>query len=774
MSKNICFFAYPAMPAAIGTVIEASIKELNALDQDREIRSWRELDIPGHFIATEILESIDNAEILIADVTRLNFNVTYEVAYAIGKSKRVVLVKNKSISTIKPSIADVGIFDTIGYFEYQNANQLTAYLKAIGPERPLDINYDKNSKLPVYLNEAKYKNDWVTTLVSRVKKARLGYRTFDPNEQPRLSAHEAIKQVAQSYGVLVHLLGDMYDEHEKHNIWASFIAGLANGMDKVLVIVQSGLDPVPIDYRDFVESFQYPQDIFEIVNDFAASVTEAWQSAYAPVIKEHATFLERLELGASSAENELKSLGGYYLETDEFRRAARGEIRVVVGRKGSGKTAIFFQIRDKERESKKNIVLDLKPDGYKLLKFKEHVIRLLTDGSFEHTIMIFWEYVLLLELCRKILITDSKYYMHDHNLTEPYRRLQEILKSEPYFTEGDFSERLSNLIQRIASDYTTKYGNKSSTTLSDPQITELVYNKDIVRFKEELFNYLSNKESVWILIDNLDKGWPTHGIEPRDLVIIRTLQDATRKVERLFRKKLDVYTIIFLRNDVYELLVEETPDRGKETKAVIDWTDPDMLRELIRKRVVYNGIDPKKAFKEIWPSICVSHFCGEESSQFLIDRTLMRPRFLINLINQCKGFAVNLKHEKIQNDDIEKGLFAYSNDIITEISLEIRDVYPAAEDIIYEFIGSDKKISEKKLVEIINNKTKEPVITYDIVKMLIWYSFLGIHNGEKEPIFIYNTNYNYKLISAIIDRKRISGELMFAINPAFWPTLYIA
>src|ERR1700730_2158138 len=34
--------------------------------------------------------------------------------------------------------------------------------------------------------------------------------------------------------------------------------------------------------------------------------------------------------------------------------------------------------------------------------------------------------------------------------------------------------------------------------------------------------------------------------------------------------------MIFLRNDIYELLLEKTPDRGKQTRVLIDWNQPDL------------------------------------------------------------------------------------------------------------------------------------------------------------------------------------------------------
>ena len=46
----------------------------------------------------------------------------------------------------------------------------------------------------------------------------------------------------------------------------------------------------------------------------------------------------------------------------------------------AGKTAIFFQVRDRIRQDRSNVVLDLKPDGYQLLKFKDFVLKLMSEA----------------------------------------------------------------------------------------------------------------------------------------------------------------------------------------------------------------------------------------------------------------------------------------------------------------------------------------------------------------------------------------------------------
>jgi hypothetical protein len=52
----------------------------------------------------------------------------------------------------------------------------------------------------------------------------------------------------------------------------------------------------------------------------------------------------------------------------------------------------------------------------------------------------------------------------------------------------------------------------------------------------------------------------------------------------------------------------------------------------------------------------------------------MRPRNFLKIFNHCRGFATNFRHVKIDEEDIEKGLRAYSNDLLVELDHELTDV----------------------------------------------------------------------------------------------------
>ena len=428
---------------------------------------------------------------------------------------------------------------------------------------------------------------------------------------------------------------------------------------------------------------------------------------------------------------------------------------------------MFLQIRDRERsrDPSQNIVLDLKPEGYKLVKFKEMVLQYMQEGTLQHTITAFWNYVLLLEICHKILEKDVKRHLTDHNLFVSYKRIEDLYNVHEYFSDGDFSERIGTLIEKIQSDFNYQYRGKEGLTLNSAQITELLYQHDLKKLEAEIRNYMKHKGALWLLFDNVDKGWPTTGLKHEDLLIIRCLIDASRKIEREFsRGDVVVNTIVFLRNDVYELLVQETSDRGKEGNVMLDWTDQDLLRELVRLRVVANSIDVALPIEKVWPMICVPHYKGEDSLQYLIDHSLMRPRFLLNLINQCKASAVNLKHARMEEDDIKKGIAAFSVDILADVEFEMNDVYPGAGASLYAFIDCPPHMTKDEITLLLGSAQIDPASHEKIFELLLWYGFLGVQVEHEDVRYIYNFSYSTRMLKGFL---ALRTNAVYAVNPAF-------
>ena len=287
----------------------------------------------------------------------------------------------------------------------------------------------------------------------------------------------------------------------------------------------------------------------------------------------------------------------------------RGEVQVVAGRKGSGKSALFFQVRERLEGNRQSVVIGLNPEGYQLRKFKTIGTRASWRKDARAHFDGFLGWTLLLELCQKLLEDDRTKHLHDHRIRDVYQALEDTYRNDPFVFEGDFAERLLRLTEAIADRFVEfKARGGEQGFLERKSVTELVYKHDLGKLRARLIEYLSHKEEVWVLFDNLDKGWSARGVDASDLLSIRCLLDAFSKLRNdLERGSVSFHGVLFVRNDVYELMIESLPDRGKISKAVLDWSDPALLRELLRRRFVIGIGNRDLDFDTIWRSIAITH-----------------------------------------------------------------------------------------------------------------------------------------------------------------------
>jgi hypothetical protein len=765
------FVAYASHDSGIAEMVLEAVRVANAKSSAVRYEPWEFNDVPGNPIISPILEGIQSSSFIVADITHLNPNVVYEIGFTIGSRKRAFLVRHK------PTVGDlgianqIGIFDTLGFYEYTDKEDLTHRLVSHIDPAALPFSITSDPKAPVYIVEPPVKEDAATLMTSRLKKARYRYRSFSPSEDSRLSASDAIRQVSASAGVLVALYDDSEEWARVHNIRALFVAGLTVAMEKPLLILCPESFQAPLDVRDAVKRYREPPEIVKFIAEFVLEVTDYSQLAD-PAPVQLRTSLQVLDIGEPTAENEMTTLGNYYLPVDQFGRTLQGAANLVVGRKGSGKTALFIQVRDKIRSDKRNVVIDLKPEGYQLIRLKEDILSYLSGGSRQHLITAFWEYLLLLEVAYKLLEKDKVVHRYNHNITELYRDLEKTYKRENFSSEGDFSERLLVLSNQISSGYKTRYGTESGNKLSNDQVARLLYAHDIRDLREKISKYVEQKQQVWVLFDNLDKGWSTKGVDEIDAIVLRCLVDAGRKVERDMRKEGHrFHCVVFVRNDVYEYLMQHSSDYGKEMRAVMDWTDPDQLREMLRLRLVSGlGAPETTPFEKIWREVCVSHYRGEETSSFIIDRSLMRPRNVLKLFSYSRGFANNFSRQAISEDDIEKGLNVYSQDLLVELSHELVDVFPGARDLLYYFLDAKQVLTVEDLQKFLLNAGVDENDFGLVIDFLLYYGIIGLRTEQGDQ-YIFNVNYDPKVLQIRAELAGADGK--FVINPAFCPALGI-
>jgi len=143
----------------------------------------------------------------------------------------------------------------LGYLDYENSQDLANKLLAIADFSPIKVETKINTSMPLFILLPESKTNWIIHLIARVKKTRLYYRTFDPDEQVILPVMTAIQNVASSHGVIVPFLETDLLDSGPHNLRGAFVASVAHGMGKHVLLVQKHGSDIPLDYRDDVKVF---------------------------------------------------------------------------------------------------------------------------------------------------------------------------------------------------------------------------------------------------------------------------------------------------------------------------------------------------------------------------------------------------------------------------------------------------------------------------------------------------------------------------------------
>ncbi|MBE9188768.1 hypothetical protein IQ270_30135, partial [Microcoleus sp. LEGE 07076] len=304
--------------------------------------------------------------------------------------------------------AELGIFDTQRLKQYRNGADVSNLIdQTQDPFYQAPSPSELRHETPAYFQNFLSKTEFAAIYLLSLKESGLHYREHDPEEDVRLPLMRAHREVASSAGVFLSLIPSHVVDSEYHNLRAYLLAGLADGLGIPHLILKYGDFTPPFDLRDDVTPLPALNVLQEKVEAFRPQVMEALQKYRAPRRTISTSHLTQLSIGASAAENELRRLDSYFLETREYYRALRGEAQLVVGRKGTGKTAIFWQLREKLKSNRANFVLDLRPEGFDLKKLNELVAQHFSEATHSHTMTAFWEYVLLLEIAGRLIEDDE-------------------------------------------------------------------------------------------------------------------------------------------------------------------------------------------------------------------------------------------------------------------------------------------------------------------------------------------------------------------------------
>jgi hypothetical protein len=221
----------------------------------------------------------------------------------------------------------------------------------------------------------------------------------------------------------------------------------------------------------------------------------------------------------------------------------------------------------------------------------------------------------------------------------------------------------------------------------------------------------------------MDLGWDNTE-ETKQLMVglILAARDIVRAAES---QKKKIHIILFLRSDIFETLRFE--DKNKISPDVVElrW-DEDRLKTLASKRI-------ETSAEGVWEDVFTGEPMRQQLSQlnYIVRRTMLRPRDMIQYCVCAREVAVHLGKHKIDKDSIYQAERPYSDYMRKEIQDESKALSMSIDALfgIVQEIRSDRVRKDDFLRQCESKKLDGE----SALRMLIDLSIFGVYRtGGRE------------------------------------------
>lgn len=440
--------------------------------------------------------------------------------------------------------------------------------------------------------------------------------------------------------------------------------------------------------------------------------------------------LENITLGTVAAERDT-NLVDWFVSTLAFRRVTGGDISLVLGAKGTGKTAIYRVLVENQGfiEGLEEDMVTPTSDIQGISDF--HQLLRVAHGEPENYRQL-WKLYFALLLGRRLLAGSQ---VSDINSS----RLRGLFHNTGLFPDSAISrlgQWLAGIVSRVK--VSIVYQGIPVSLGIDLQGNAIASEKslDVWEVLSEIQSVLSSAvRKAWILVDRLDElfsGMP-NGIERREQALqglMASLLD--------FDEFSNIKVVVFLRSDIYERLSFVNKDHLSDRYVEIDW-DVNDLKLLISRRVANNERMQK------WSQIeTEAAKIGVNEAETLLQALLeskredipsakfegilkmlqngrdeVTPRDVIYLFSEA---------QRLQLEDIERGMFNPNNPLIPKETLKeafkivskdkltdfVRGEFPEVQGVIRQLEGQRRarfsRTALEDIFELVSDKSVDELL----------------------------------------------------------------
>lgn len=750
--------------------------------------TWEDLKVGGRVIIDQIEARIRNSDVVCLELSTLNANVYFELGLAIGANRRVWPLLDGADSEAKANWRRMKLLSTVGYIEYVKSDDVrAAFLRDLPHVEPTTLfeRFVEPSLRPglssgVFYVMSSHPTDASSLAMKAIerqasKKGRLV--KADPSEASVYPLSWYAQQIYASSATVVHLAAGRRVEADVHNARSSLVAGLAQGIGRPLLILAEEDFLAPIDYRDLVFNYETAQACANHVDRWldqqtVGTTVEEEKSARSAQLALK-TELRSFRFGEPVAENEAETLQDYFVETAQFDDIIANRSTVFVGRKGSGKTANFFQAARSLHGDARVLTVIIKPGAPEFGAATSMLTRYRAADHRNYFIESLWQYLLYTEIT-KAAIAEIRRKPVGPAPESPEWHLVRYGEDEALGLHSDFGIRLEKALGVLA---------ESGTDLTQEEraeATQRLHSGPLRDMRVKLGEAVQDYDRVAIMIDNLDKAWESGGDLDAQAHLLLGLLSAVGKLDVDFgrkdgwRKPIALTLAVFLRSDIYASIVERAREPDKISVSRIVWSEQNLLLRIIERRWLASQ-SQEVAAHDLWSRFFAPEVAGQPTSEWILEQILPRPRDMIYFCNAAVTAAINSGHPIVEEDDLRSAARFYSAFAFESLVVEFRPTLPEIETVLVEFAGLTPVVTTLDVDRALDQANVPSNSKAAILDRLLASSFLGRETAEDYYQYADEVS-DFRVTEKVAERVRERRSLpaRFQIHPAFRPYLEIA
>lgn len=412
-------------------------------------------------------------------------------------------------------------------------------------------------------------------------------------------------------------------------------------------------------------------------------------------------FRKNENIGTADAEFDDRFIDQCYVDSGylEVLRDCRDSKRIIVGRTGAGKSALIRRLNALESN-----VISLAPENLALnFLANSEVIRFFEAAGTNLDVFyqLLWRHVLVVELIkfrynirneeaqRNFLSTLAQVFSKDKAKERALSYLRgwgETFWNETEYRIKEITSKIENELKSSleGTALVTKMSASGASKLSDEEKKEVVSRgarvvsavqikelADVIRLlAEEIFT--DPLDRYYVSIDDLDTRWVEDSLKYK---LIRALIETVKT----FRQIQNVKVVVSLRLDLIQRVIEATRDSGFQSEKYeplilsIRWSSAeimDILRRRLKALVSERYTTRSIPLEELFPT----HIGKASFSDFVAERTFLRPRDAILLINECLERAA--ERSQVTAQIVADAEAAYSAKRVDSLQEEWGSIYP--------------------------------------------------------------------------------------------------